>query len=115
MQLEAVGGISVGDLSLEIRGQIDNVDGIEGALLRTDTAANAEALGDEGNFGLGRDLDTQLASADHGAGLFAFLSAFLKSRQRQAAQGHGNARTLGLHYTRTHAMLAIVEIFAEEG
>jgi len=31
VQLEGVGGVSVGDLSLEVGGQIDDVDGVEGA------------------------------------------------------------------------------------
>lgn len=79
MQLEAIGRVSVGDLGLEVRGQIDNVDGIEGTLLRADTASNAESLGDEGDFRVGGDFDAQLARADHGAGLFALLATFLRT------------------------------------
>jgi hypothetical protein len=41
MQLEAVGAIAVSDLSLEVGGQIDDVNGIEWALLGTDTTPNA--------------------------------------------------------------------------
>jgi hypothetical protein len=41
MQLEAVGAIAVGDLRLEVGGQVDDVDGIKWALLGTDTTANA--------------------------------------------------------------------------
>jgi hypothetical protein len=40
MQFEAVGGVSVGNLSLEIGRQIDDVDGIEGAFLWANTATN---------------------------------------------------------------------------
>jgi hypothetical protein len=41
MKLEAVGAVTVSDLRLEVGGQVDDVDGIEGTLLRTDTAPNA--------------------------------------------------------------------------
>jgi hypothetical protein len=41
MELEAVCGVSVGDLSFEIRRQVDNIDRTKGAFLRTDAAANA--------------------------------------------------------------------------
>lgn len=41
MQLEAVGGITMCYLSLEIGGQVDDVDGAERALLRADTTTNA--------------------------------------------------------------------------
>lgn len=50
MQLEAVRGVSVGDLSLKIGGQVDDVDGVEGAFLRADTATDTEALRDEGDL-----------------------------------------------------------------
>lgn len=67
----------MGDLGLEVRGQVDNVDGVEWAFLRADTATNTQALRDEGNLGAGVDFDAQLARADNGARLFAFLPAFL--------------------------------------
>lgn len=41
MQLEAVGGVSVGDLSLQVGGQVDDVDGVKGALFGTDAASDA--------------------------------------------------------------------------
>lgn len=77
MQLEAVGTVSVGDLGFEVGRQIDNVDRIEGTFLGTDTTSYAQALRYEGDFARGVDFDAQLASAHHGAGLLAFLSAFL--------------------------------------
>jgi hypothetical protein len=64
-------------LRLQIRGKIDDVDCIEWAFLRTNTASYAKSLGDEGDLGLGGYFDTQLARADNWTGLFAFLSAFL--------------------------------------
>jgi hypothetical protein len=44
MQLERVRRVSVGDLGLEVRRQVDDVDGIERAFLWADTAPNAQAL-----------------------------------------------------------------------
>jgi hypothetical protein len=41
MQLEAVGRVSMRDLSLEVRRQVDDVDGIEWAFLRADTTSYA--------------------------------------------------------------------------
>lgn len=81
MELETVGGVSVGDLGLEVGGQVDDVDGVEGAFLGADTTSYAQALGDEGDFGLIGDFDAQFAGTDDGAGFFAFLSTFLGSCQ----------------------------------
>jgi hypothetical protein len=67
----------MGDLGLEIGGQVDDVDGVEGAFLWADTASDAEALRNEGDLGGRVDFDTQFARADDWARLFAFLSAFL--------------------------------------
>lgn len=67
MQLEAVGRISVSDLCLQIGRQIDNVDSIEWALFRADTAANAEALRNECDLRTVLDFDTELAGPYDGA------------------------------------------------
>ena len=53
MKLEAVGGISVGDLGFEVGGQVDNADGTERTLLWADTASNTQAFGEVGNFRIG--------------------------------------------------------------
>jgi hypothetical protein len=50
MQLEAVGRVSMGDLSLEVRGQIDDIDSVERAFLRADTASYAKSFRDEGDL-----------------------------------------------------------------
>lgn len=42
MQLERVSAIAVRRVVLEVLRQVDNVDGLEGALLNTDTATDAE-------------------------------------------------------------------------
>lgn len=67
----------MGDLTLEIGGQVDDVDGAEGTFLGADTAADAQTLGDEGYLGLRADFDAQLAGPDDGARLLALLSTFL--------------------------------------
>lgn len=42
VELEAVGAIAMGHLALEVGGQVDDRDGVEGALLGTNTAADTE-------------------------------------------------------------------------
>jgi len=81
MELEAVGGVSVGDLGLEIGWQIDDVDCSEWAFLWADTATNAQTFGDEGNLGGIFDFDTETATADDRAGFLALLSTFLRNTQ----------------------------------
>ena len=78
VQLEAVGGVAVGDLALEVCGQVDDLDGVEGALLGADTASDTQTLTDEGNLAGGVDLDTQLAGLDDGTRLLALLTTFLR-------------------------------------
>ena len=63
----------MGYLRLEVGGQVDDVDGVEGTFLRADAAADAQALADEGDFAVGRYFDAEFACADYGAGFFAFL------------------------------------------
>jgi hypothetical protein len=91
MQLEAVRRVSMRDLGLEVGGQIDDVDGVEGTFLRADTATDAEALRNEGDLGRVGHFDAQLARADNGTRLLAFLSTFL-GRVSLARGGYG-----GLH------------------
>lgn len=67
MELEAVGRVTVGDLGLEIGRQVDDVDGVERALLGADTASDTKALRDEGNLGIRRNLDAELAGSHDGA------------------------------------------------
>ena len=58
MQLETVCRVSMGDLSLQVCRQVDDVNGAERALFGANAAPNAETLRDVGNFRLGRDFDT---------------------------------------------------------
>ena len=79
VELERVGGVAVGDLRVEIRGQVDDGDGFERAsgstvswgfllgygnvLFHADTTTYAQELRDEGDL-VGRlDLDAELAYA----------------------------------------------------
>jgi hypothetical protein len=88
MQLEAICGIAVGDLSLEVGGQVDDVDGPKGTFLWADTATDAKAFRDESNLGLCVNLNAELACADHRARLFAFLAAFLNKLISKRAISH---------------------------
>lgn len=108
VELEAVGRVSMGDLGLEVGGQIDDVDGVKGAFLRADTATDTEALGDEGDFGRVGDFDAQLARADNGTRLFAFLTAFLRLLAGDQ-QIEEEELALGLHYGSEHALVSIVK------
>lgn len=77
MQLETVCRVSVGDLSLKIGWQIDDMDCSKGAFFRADTTTDAQPLRDIGDLGLGSNFDTEFAGSNHRAGLLAFLSTFL--------------------------------------
>lgn len=68
----------MGDLSLQVGGQVDNVNRTERAFFRTDTTTNAETLRDEGDFGLRGDFDAKLACANNRARLLALLTTFLR-------------------------------------
>ena len=52
------------DFGFKVGGQVDDRNCVEGTLLRTDSAAYAEALGDEGNLRLWGDFNaTWIVSA----------------------------------------------------
>lgn len=91
VEFEAVGAISVGDLVLEVRGQVDDGDGIEGALFRADTATDTEALGDECETRLGGDFYTKLAAANNRARLFALLTALARATLSEEGRSVGTA------------------------
>lgn len=78
MELEAVGRVPVGDLGFQVGGQVDDVDGAERTLLGTDTTTDTQALGDEGDLGLGSHFDTELARPDDGTRLLTLLATFLQ-------------------------------------
>lgn len=48
MQLERVGAVAMGRVAFQVLGQVDNVDGLERALLDADTATDAELEEGEG-------------------------------------------------------------------
>jgi hypothetical protein len=90
VELEAVGAISMGNLALEVGGQVDDGDGIEGALLGADTATDTERLGDEGQTRLGGDLNAELATADDRARLLAFLTTLARTALERKAWSISN-------------------------
>lgn len=67
----------MGDLSLKIGWQVDDIDGAKWTFLGTNAAPNTETLRYESDFGVGRDFDAKLASSDDRTGLLAFLATFL--------------------------------------
>lgn len=78
VELEAVGRVTVGDLALEVGRQVDDVNGAKWTFLGTDTATNAQALGDEGDLGLGGDFNAKFTRAHHRARFLALLTTFLR-------------------------------------
>lgn len=64
-------------MALEIRGQVDDLDGVERAFFGANTAADTEAFTNEGDLAVGIDFDTELAGLDDRAGLLALLATFL--------------------------------------
>ena len=50
MQLEGVGRVAMGGLLLQVTGQVDDGDRLEGTLLDADAATDAELLRDGGNL-----------------------------------------------------------------
>lgn len=65
MELKAVGGVSVGDLGLEVGGQVDDRNGVERTLLGADTTTNTKTFGDEGDLGFRADFNAQLSTANN--------------------------------------------------
>ena len=86
----------MGDLALEVRGQVDDCDGGEWALLGADTTTNAEGFGNEGDSRLGGHFDTELAAADDGARFLAFLSTFLGLALVTVDNGNTGGETISL-------------------
>jgi len=104
----------MGDLSLEIRGQIDDVDGVKWAFLWADTATDAQPFGDEGDFGGVVHFDAQLARTDNRTGLLAFLSTFLPC-VRETPCGKRRLLALGLHYRGEHPHVSLGQNSFVEG
>lgn len=97
MELEAVGGIPVGDLTLQVGGQVDNVNGAERTFLRADTATDTQALGNECDLRLVGHLNTEFTGPDNGAGLFALLTTFLYQSASDLSKNWTSFHTFGLH------------------
>ncbi len=94
MQLERVGPEAVRGVLVQVARQVDDVNGLEGTLLDADAAADAELLADEGDLGVGRHLDAQLAHAHHRTRLFALLATLLGLAAIVAHDGYASQRLL---------------------
>jgi homoaconitase/3-isopropylmalate dehydratase large subunit len=60
MKFERIGRVTMCDLSIEIGGQINDVDSGKGTLLYANTTTNTELFRDEGNLGGRLNFDTEL-------------------------------------------------------
>ena len=85
------------------------------ALLYTDTTTNTQELRDECDLRIGRDFDAQLARADNGAGLFAFLSTFLRLNQSIATRIAATNTVPWACTTRAHMAILAFEEFRRGG
>lgn len=79
VELETVGSIAMGDLALQVGGQVDDGDGIKGAFLRADTTTNAKRLRNKSQAGGRLNFNAKLATSNDRARLFAFLTALAGS------------------------------------
>jgi hypothetical protein len=77
VKLEGVGTVAMRSGGLEVLGQVDDLNGLEGALLHADTTTDAQLLGDGGELVLLGDFDAELAHLHHGARPLALLPTFL--------------------------------------
>lgn len=77
MQLEAVGRVSVRDLSFQIRRQVYDMNGSKWTFLWEDATADAKEFGNVGDLGLGGNFDAELSSTHDRAASLTFLPALL--------------------------------------
>ena len=77
VEFEAIGGIAVGNLALEVRGQVDNGDGAKGATLRADTTTDTQLFRDEGDARLGGHLERVLLDHASSRSMEAQLRTYL--------------------------------------
>jgi hypothetical protein len=97
MKLETIGGITMSDHCFKVGWQVYNVNGIKGAFLRTDTAADAQPFRNKGYLRFGSDFDAELAGPDDRARFLAFLATFLANINNRERVALGNGDTFGLH------------------
>lgn len=77
MQFEAIRGITMGNLRLEVGRQVDDVYCAEWALFGANTTSYAECLGYEGDFRRCVYFDTEATTANNRARFLALLPTFL--------------------------------------
>lgn len=67
----------MGDLRLQVGGQIDDMDCTKWTFLWANTTTNAQPFRDKRDFRVWCDFNAEFAGTDHWARLFAFLATFL--------------------------------------
>ena len=77
MELKCVGTVTMSDFIFKTLRQIDDLDGLERALLDALTTANAHVLTNETDRGSGQHLNTDLACFVYRTRLLALLLALL--------------------------------------
>merc|ERR1719357_1129166 len=77
VQLEGVGGVSVGGALVQVGGQVDDRHRLERTLLYTDAATDAQTFRYGCNLITWSDLDTELSHPHHRAAFLALLPASL--------------------------------------
>lgn len=99
MQLERVGGVTMGGVLFKIGGQIDDVDGLEGTLLGANTTTDTKIFTDEGDLLEGSHLDTELTwnSKGYSSSLKFESIKYLPMRLTGQLFLHSCLHFLGLH------------------
>jgi len=77
MELEGVLRVAVGSALLKVTGQVDDCDGLEGALLHADTASDTQLLRNSRNLVIGRYFNAEFSHPDNGTRLLALLATSL--------------------------------------
>ncbi len=80
----------MGDLGLQVRRQVDNVNSTKRAFLHADTTPNTESFRNECDPRVRCDFDTEFTGPHNGARLFTLLTTFLITHQQEAS-GKKNA------------------------
>lgn len=79
MEFEAVSRVSMSNLGLQIRRQVDDVDRTEWAFLHANTTPDTEPLRNECDSRVRCDFNTKFAGSHNWAGFLAFLATFLNN------------------------------------
>ena len=109
VELEGVGAVSVGCEGGERLREVDDLDGLKGALLCADVAPDAELLRQPCVLAGGLDLDAQGTSPHHGAELLALLLA--PTRLALILSNNGNTGQLPVIVLLLLTHFAVIKFF----